>query len=147
MSWSPKERAYDRDKAREAAYLDWRWGLGDGLYCFNIDMVECEYIDNVPVAVGLTELTQCDTVLEAPGLLDKTWARLDPDGEGRSHTSTRGQRDLARKLDIPAFAVVHQVNGDRFAVRSLKHPDRWHLLDEARYKRLLHRMRSREVLP
>lgn len=128
-TYTPKARYYDRAEDRIGPYRTWRYGLGDGLYVCDFDQTEYTVVNDEVEVVGFIEVTQCRTVLEAHGLLDKIWDRLDPDGEGRSSLQTKAMRYVAKKLGVPALVVVHQKNGDRFAVRRFddrQFDDGWH---------------------
>jgi len=140
----PKARYYDRAEDRIGPYRDWRYGLGDHLYVCDFDQAEYRVINDDAEVVGLIEVTMCRTTLEAHGLLDKIWARLDPDSDGQSHLQTQAMRHVARKLNIPAIIAVHQVNGNRFAVRRFDSYDKgWKKYDEDDYRKVLLWMRTR----
>ena len=141
--YSPKKVYYDPTDDRIRQYRNWRRGVGNGLYACDFDQVEFAFVEDLVVPVALIEVTKCDTVLEADTLLERIWRRTDPNGDGRSHLQTSAMCFMAHALGIPAWVVVHQHNGNRFAVRRIDIEDPcWHKLSEANYIEMLRRFRA-----
>lgn len=118
-----------------------RWKEGTGCYSHDIDCIEFDIVDGRIRPLAIIEATNARN-LDAPGLLDAIWKRLDPDGDGDSRWQTQTMRIFGVLLGLPAVVVVWEDGDRRCAARYIDRDDsKWFVMPAARWLSFLEGLR------